>query len=166
MELNFIQIQMQVKAMHKIKLFVNMWEALTSINRQPQYFEKEDNFIRFLILNHQKIEFHRIFANNWSMTIFSGSLSETFNNLNTNIVKVIVINLYHGNIIEKSLPNVSSSEIQRKSTEFNLWRINDYINTHLICDFCQQKLEAVDQERCSNCGNELNLTRFLYEHIF
>ena len=79
---------------------------------------------------------------------------------------VIVINLYHGNIIEKALPKVSSSGFQGKSAKFNLLRINDYINTHLICNYCLQKIEAVEQERCPNCGNELDLTRFLYEHIF
>ena len=152
--------------MYKVKLFVNMWEAITSINRQPQYFDKEDNFIRFSILNHHKIEFHRIFANSWSMTLFSGSLTERYNNLNTNVVKVIVINLYHGNIIEKSLPKVNSSNFQGKSSKFNLWRINDYVSKHLNCDCCQQKLEAVEQERCPNCGNELDLTRFLYKRIF
>jgi hypothetical protein len=162
---NTVQIQLEVNGLQTFKLHANIREALLCVNQQPNKLEREDNVIRFILKN-GNIEFKRTFEDIWSITISLEHISRMYNYLNTNVVKVVVINLYYGNQFQEMLSHTGGNSDQDKVSEIDFRQISNYVDRNLICSYCHQKRKYIDQENCEYCSNELDFSRFLYEHIF
>ena len=111
-----MQIQMEVNGSQIFKLNANIREALLCVNQQPNKLEREDNVIRFILKN-GNIEFKRIFADIWSISISLEHISRTYNYLDTNVVKVVVINLFYGNYFQEMLSHPEGNSTQEKISE-------------------------------------------------
>ena len=160
-----MQIQIEVKGLQAFKLNANIREALLCVNQQPNKLEREDNGIRFILKN-GNIEFKRIFADIWSVFISLEHISRSYNYLNTNVVKVVVINLYYGNHFQERLCHLDGSNVQEKASDIDFRQISNYVDRNLVCSYCHQKIKHVDKEYCEYCGNGFDFSRFLYKHIF
>ena len=156
---------MEVKGLQVFKLNANIREALLCVNQQPNKLEREDNVIRFILKN-GNIDFKRIFIDIWSITITLEHISHTYNHINTNVVKVVVINLYYGNRFQEMLSYSGGNSTQGEVSEIDFRLISNYVERNLVCTYCHQKIKHIDQETCEYCGNEFDFSRLLYKYIF
>lgn len=136
-------------------------KTLELIDFFPTSFEIPDNFIILENGFNQKIHFRQISKNSWYMEIVLSYeiLNEfilKFKHLTGNIVKIFTLNFFMGYFIGDYLSKTETISTYYKQTQVIIKKIKEILIKHDKCQFCNNLISNLGQNRCEYCGTEIN----------
>jgi len=156
---------------HLYKTPTTLSKALEMVNDLPTSIDLQDNFIYFKNQDKSKIHFHRFFYNKWDLEIllFQKKVylyTLRYKYLTSDIVKVIVINFFNGNYLNDLLSNFKDKKQQHSELNTIVKQLKRRIEHYTICQYCNNKINSIEQEECEYCGVGIDWAPILFPNIF